>query len=156
MSEENCIPISDSVLKSPLPQYFHPLTGTPYREDFTPLACQIVIVGWRQSQCVHAVLLDSTGVTSLDTGERKEYTDYKALGVSGICKGLDFQGATLFRYYLDPSLTDITTVLADLLVASRPGALCTQKVAQANGNVYVPDYLKLFGVVHVNDLGLSD
>lgn len=154
MSAENSIPISDAVLKSTVAQYFHPLTGTPYQANYIPVASTLVVVGWKQSQCIHAVLLDSSGITSLDTGVRSEYTEYRSHGVRGICESVDFQGATSFRYYLDPKLADIKTVLADLLVASRPGALCTRKLSQANGNVYVPDYLSLLGVEHADDSGI--
>ncbi len=154
MSEENSIPISDSVLRSTVAQYFHPLTGTPYHAEHIQVACTLVVVGWKQSQCVHAVLLDERGITSLDTGVMTEYTQYRSLGVRGICESDDFKGATSFRFYLDPKLADIRTVLADLLVAPNPSTLCTRKLWQTNGNVYVPDYLLLLGVAH-DDSGNS-
>lgn len=154
MSAENSIPIPESVWKSTVPQYFHPLTGTPYQATLMPLSSTLVVVGYTQSQCIHAVLLSSSGITALDTGGHVEYTEYRSHGVRGICESLDFQGATSFRYYLDPKLADIRTVLADLLEASRPGALCTEKTQRSNGNVYVPDYLSLLGVVHADNSGI--
>lgn len=134
-------------MTSPAPLWFQCGTEITLKRHFSPIDSILVFVGYQGNVCVCAASLSHNSILQLDTGVYGDYSSYVSHGIRAF-SDLGFDGATSFAVYRNPIVSELGSVLGDLLSSPRPNALCTRKRVRGQGNVYVPDYVRILGELH--------
>ena len=139
--------IEKHLLTSPKPFWFHGRSIMPLQKRHVEIESGIVLVGYTNNVGVCMALLSTQSILQVDTGVYGDYSLYQQHGLT-MLPGLGFDEASTVVAYQHSSVADFGLVLGDLLASPRPHTFCNHKTKRGQGNVYVPDYVRILGELH--------
>lgn len=116
-------------------------TASGVSKAYEDITSTIVLLGFTQTVCVAACLIENNSIVLLDTGITLEYNLYRASGLASLISH-GFDTVTTVTRYDSPTPQEIVPHLRGLVSSSRPNELCKQKV-RADVKMYVPDYVQM-------------